>query len=215
MHKRSSFAVRTAFALSLGFAMAGCVGTTPNNSSLNSVHEPVVDRSNFTLDIAAGSGGIPVPEKARLADWFETLGLGYGDRVAIDAGYISDTVHDDVAALAGRYGLLLSEGAPVTEGYVAPGKVRVVVTRSSAHVENCPDWGKPFSITLENTTHDNFGCAVNGNVAAMIADPEHLLHGATGNGETTVMSASKAIKVYRENPPTGKNGLPVVSSQGK
>lgn len=214
MHKRSSLAVRAAFALSLGLTMAACTGDGPVNSSLNSVRQPVIDRSNFTLDVAAGAGGLSIPEKARLSDWFETLELGYGDRVAIDAAYSSDAVREDVAALAGRHGLLLSEGAPLTQGQVAPGNIRVVVTRSKARVPGCPDWSDQFSVTLENATNDNFGCSVNSNIAAMVADPEHLLLGAQGASETTVMSGSKAIKVYRENPPTGKGGLPAVSSQG-
>ena len=47
----------------------------------------------------------------------------------------------------------------------------------------------------------------------MIADPEHLLHGAEGSGETVVMSSTKAIETYRAAEPTGKAGLPEVSSQ--
>jgi pilus assembly protein CpaD len=51
---------------------------------------------------------------------------------------------------------------------------------------------------------DGFGCAINSNFAAMVADPEHLLHGAEGTGETVVMSSTKAIESYREQAPTGK-----------
>ena len=47
----------------------------------------------------------------------------------------------------------------------------------------------------------------------MIADPEHLLRGAAGTGETVVMSSTKAIKTYREQELTGAGGLPEVSSQ--
>jgi pilus assembly protein CpaD len=54
---------------------------------------------------------------------------------------------------------------------------------------------------------------VNSNLAAMVADPQHLLQGAEGTGETVVMSSTKAIQTYREAEPTGKAGLPEVSSQ--
>ena len=50
-------------------------------------------------------------------------------------------------------------------------------------------------------------------MAAMIADPEHLLKGATGQGVTTVMSSTKAIDSYRETPPTGEQGLSKNSTQ--
>lgn len=212
MALRNTSAFGAAVALSLGLALSAC-GDVPNNRSLYSVKQPVVERSNFTLDLAAGAGGLPIPEQQRLAAWFETMDLGYGDRVSIDAPIGSDAIREDVAAIAARHGILLSDGAPVTEGFVEPGRVRVVVTRSRAHVPGCPDWSDQFASNLENATSDGYGCAVNSNLAAMVADPEHLLKGAEGTGETVVMSSTKAIQTYREQKPTGAEGLPEVSSQ--
>jgi len=209
---RMNRAASTAIALSLGLALSAC-NTGTQNRSLDSVKQPVVERSNYTLDLAATSAGLPIPEQRRLADWFESMGLGYGDRIAIDDAMASAAVRDHVAKIAGRFGLLVSDGAPVTAGYVDPGKVRVVVTRTHAYVPGCPDWSEKLSEFSSNATTSGYGCAVNGNIAAMVADPEHLLHGATGSGETVVMSSTKAISSYREQKPTGAEGLPEVSSQ--
>jgi pilus assembly protein CpaD len=209
---RSNSAIAAAIALSLGFGLSAC-GDTPNNRSLYSTKQPVVEQDNYTLDLAAGAGGLTVPEQQRLAEWFESMRLRYGDRVAVDGAIASDAAREDVAAIAARHGLLLSEGSPITEGYVDAGMVRVVVTRSRAYVPGCPDWSDRFASNLDNSTADGFGCAVNGNLAAMVADPQHLLHGAEGTGETTVMSSTKAIETYRAQEPTGKAGLPAVSSQ--
>ena len=209
---RSKSTVTAAIALSLSFGLSAC-GDQPNNSSLYSVKQPVVERQNYTLDLAAGAGGLTVPEQLRLVEWFEAMYLGYGDRVAIDGALANDAAREDVAAIAGRHGLLLSDGAPVTNGFVDPGMVRVVVTRSRAHVPGCPDWSDKYNSNNENSTADGYGCAVNSNLAAMVADPQHLLHGAEGTGETVVMSSTKAIETYREAEPTGKAGLPEVSSQ--
>jgi pilus assembly protein CpaD len=207
---RTHTAIAAAIVLSLG--LSAC-GDTPNNRSLYSVKQPVVERNNYTIDLAAGAGGLAVPEQQRLNDWFDTMNLRYGDRVAIDSAVANDAVREDVAALAGRHGILLSEGAPVTDGYVDPGMVRVVVTRSRAHVPGCPDWSDRFSVNESNSTADGYGCAVNSNIAAMVADPQHLLHGAETTGETVVMSSTKAIQTYRAADPTGKGGLPEISSQ--
>jgi len=209
---RSKSAIAATLAVSLGLALTAC-GDTPNNRSLYSVKQPVVEHHNYTLDVATTAGGLPVPEQQRLADWFESMNLGYGDRVAIDGPIGSDAVRTDVAAIASRRGVLLSEGAPITEGYVDPGKVRVVVTRARAFVPGCPDWTDKLSSNLDNSTSDGFGCSVNSNLAAMVADPEHLLHGAQSSGETVVMSSTKAIETYRAQEPTGKGGLPAISSQ--
>ncbi|MXO88903.1 CpaD family pilus assembly protein [Alteraurantiacibacter aestuarii] len=202
-----------AIALSLGMGLGACTTPSPANSSLNSVNQPVVQRSNFTLDLMASSSGLTVPEQSRLADWFEAMELGYGDRVSIDDPLASDAVREDVAAIASRQGILVSEGAPVTVGYVDPGNVRVVVTRSTASVPNCPNWSGNANGNLGNNTSPNFGCSVNSNLAAMIADPEHLLNGAAGTGDTVVMSSTKAIAAYRDSTPTGGE-LPTVSSTG-
>jgi len=211
---RSKSAAAVAIALSLGVSLSACADH-PNNRTLYSVKQPVVERANYTIDLAAGAGGLVVTEQQRLAAWFETMDLRYGDRIAIDGALASDAVREDIAAIAGRHGLLLSDGAPVTQGYVDPGNVRVVVTRSRAHVPGCPDWSDRYGGTLGNNTSDDYGCAVNTNIAAMVADPEHLLHGAEGTGETVVMSSTKAIETYRAQEPTGKAGLPEVSSQNE
>jgi pilus assembly protein CpaD len=212
MFIRNQSALGAAIALSLGLALSGC-GDTPNNRTLYSVKQPVVERNNFTLDLASGAGGLATPEQQRLAEWFDAMNLRYGDRVAIDAAVTNDAVREDVAAIASRHGILLGEGAPVTEGFVQPGMVRVVVTRSRAYVPGCPDWSDKMASNLTNATSDDFGCAINTNLAAMVADPQHLLKGAEGTGETIVMSSTKAIQSYREAAPTGREGLTEVSSQ--
>ena len=208
----------TALALSLGFGLSACgtVNDGPQNMTLYSVNQPVVERQNYTLDLRSSAGGLTVPEQARLADWFETLDLGYGDRIAVDDPAASPSVREDVAAVASRFGLLLSEGAPVTNGYVDPSNVRVVVSRSMAHVPGCMIWEDQYGFNQGNQTSPGYGCAVNSNMAAMVADPEHLLNGASGTGETTIMTSNRAIDAYREAQPSGNGGtnLPQVSSGG-
>ena len=208
-------AATAAIALSLAAGLGACSSTNSTaNSSLNSVNQPVVERSNFMLDLASNSSGLSVPEQSRLADWFETLDIGYGDRVSIDDPAASAAVRTDVAAVASRYGVLIEEGAPVTVGFVDPGNIRVVVTRSTAHVPGCPDWSANMNGNLGNNTSPNFGCSVNSNLAAMIANPEHLLEGVSGSGDTLVMSSTKAIETYRDAAPTGAGGLTAVDSAG-
>lgn len=200
--------------LALGLALSGC-GASPGastNASLYSIKQPVVARQNHTLDLATSVSGLSALEQQRLTDWFETMDLRYGDRIGLDGTTMNDQVREDVAAIAARYGLLLSDGAPVTEGYVQPGMVRVVMTRSTAHVPGCPDWTGRTATRLENNTSPGFGCAINSNIAAMVADPQHLLEGAQGTGETVIMSSTKAIDSYRQQAPTGAGGLSSAST---
>jgi pilus assembly protein CpaD len=205
-------ALASAFTLSLTAALSGC-GGMPSNRSLESTHQAVVTVSNYTLDVASGPGGMSVPEQRRLSGWFEAMDLKYGDRIYVDDPMKSPATRGAVEAVAGRYGMLVGGEAPVTPGDLSPGTVRVIVTRSSATVPGCPDWSNNSDTNLGNGTNANYGCAVNSNLAAMVADPSHLVHGASSDGTTVVMSGTKAIDSYRATPPSGEKGLKEQSSQ--
>jgi len=202
----------TSLAFSLGLLLAGC-GGMPTNRSMNSVHQPVVERVNYTLDVRTDGSGLGSGEPTRLAGWFEAMGLKYGDRVYLDDPSGNPAVRGAVDAMAGRHGLVLAEGVPVTEGYIDAGIARIVVVRSKASVPGCPDWSTGSDFNPNNGLSGNYGCATNSNLAAMVANPEDLAHGARDTGETTVMSSSKAIEAYRKAAPTGGNSVSATSSK--
>lgn len=179
------------------------------NWGLNSTAQPVVQRSDFVLELASQGPGLSLAERARLRHWFSSLGIGYGDRVSVESLY-DGPVRADVARVAAEYGMLLSDGAPVVAGAPEPGMVRVIVSRSTAHVPGCPfadEHQGPSATSL------NYGCAVNSNLAAMIADPNDLVLGQAGSVTGDPATAAKAIKVYRDAKPTGSGGLPAASSR--
>lgn len=198
-------------ALSLGITLSAC-GGTPTNRGLESLRQPVVERTNYTFDVQSGAGGLSIPEQQRLAAWFETMDLHYGDRISIDDPMMSAATRNAVSKLAGRHGILVDQGAPITAGYVEPGAARIVITRSTASVPGCPDWEEKSDANFNNATHAGYGCAVNGNLAAMVANPEDLITGQKGTGETVVTTSSKAIASYRSQTPTGESGLTQTSS---
>ena len=213
MPKAINRKLTASLAASLALTLGACGGgMNMENRTLYSVKQPVVERSNFVLDLNTNADGLPVSEQQRLAGWFESMDLRYGDRVGIEDATNSAAVREDVAAIAARYGLLLAEGVPVTAGYAQPGQARVVITRSTASVPGCPDWSHSSEANEKNATNPNYGCAINGNLAAMVANPEDLIKGQQGTGETIVTTSTKAIRAYREMEPTGKGGLSEVST---
>jgi pilus assembly protein CpaD len=212
LYRSAPKAAGAAVALSLGTTLAGC-GGMPTNRSVESIHQPVVERVNYTLDVTTGPGGLSFPEQRRVAGWFETMDLRYGDRVAVDDPLESEATRSAVEALASRYGLMVSDDAPMTAGHVNAGTARIVVTRAKAHVPGCPDWSAKSDVNLNNATSSNYGCAVNSNLATMVANPEHLIKGAEGQSDTVIMSSTKAIDTYRKAPPTGGQGLKEASTK--
>lgn len=202
----------------LGLALAGCMGGTngEGNRSLDSQHQPVVSIQSYVFDAETTSNGIAPMELRRVSDWFDALGVRYGDRIAIDhgsEGYRNRAATDAVAALVARRGMILADYAPITSGAIAPGRVRIVITRSTARVDGCPNWSSNSAIGTASHTTSNYGCATNANLAAMVADATDLVRGQTRTSNDP-LTASKAIEAYRTAPPTGAEGLEESGSQG-
>ena len=201
--------------LALATALAGCTGAAVSNRSLDSVHQPVVRNSIYQFDVAASNGELPPSEQGRLQGWFDAMGVRYGDRIAIEdpTAYGASSAQATVRSMIGRRGLLLSNDAPVTTGAVPEGYLRIIVTRASASVPGCPNWDSKSSINPTNSTSSNYGCAVNSNLAAMVADPNDLIKGASDTGHDPT-AATRAIKTYRTKPQTGAGELRDAATSG-
>lgn len=191
--------------IALCTTLAACKTNTPERG-LSAVHVPVVTSQDFVFDASAPGGSLAPGEAERLDGWFQGLGLGYGDALYVD-GPFSDDARARVAQVAGRYGMMVQPGAPVVAGVVRPESVRVIVSRRRAEVPGCPDWKDAAQPNYANKQISNFGCGVNSNLAAMVADPVDLIHGREGNGVGDAATASRAIQMYRTTPPTGTKGL--------
>ena len=194
--------------LFIAAALGGCTHTAADlpDRGLASVNVPVVVRADYVFDAAASGDRLAPGEAVRLDSWFRGLNLGYGDTIYVDGAYGGEGFAD-VARVASNYGMMVTPGAPVTTGAVQPGALRVVVSRNRAEVPNCPNWSVPSQPNFENRTMSNFGCAVNGNLAAMVANPEDLIHGREGSAVVDTMTATKAVGSYRNAAPTGTKGL--------
>ncbi len=182
----------------LSCGLAGC-GSMSANTSLYSVHQPVVERTNYAIDVNTGYGsGLDSGEYRRVSEWFEALQLSYGDRISIDYGAANgnNELQQSVARLADTYGLRLTETAPLTAGDVSPGTARIIVTRSKASVPSCPANHTEASSNFNAGVSSNYGCSSHSNLAAMVADPEDLVRGRetapmTGNGSNAAINKNR------------------------
>lgn len=163
---------------------------------LESVNVPVVSRSDYTFDAAAPDGQLSSAERARLDAWFDGLSLGFGDRVSVE-GNAAYAARRDVSQILSRFGILVSNNTPVVAGAIPDGSVRVVVSRTRASMPTCPNWSVGAQPNYANRTMSNFGCAVNGNLAAMVADPNDLVFGRASLPGSDGFEGAKAIALYR------------------
>lgn len=195
-----------ALALTLAASPALAADPAAANSTLGSVHEPIVSRTDYTLDLTGGPSGLAYGETQRLSGWFDGLGLGYGDTVSVDGPVAS---REAVGGVLSRYGMLVArEATPTGVGAPPAGSVRVVVSRAVARVEGCPDWSRGNFAEYGNALPSNFGCAAAQNLAAMIANPQDLVEGVEGGPASSALVSVKAIKSWRDAKNTGDAGLP-------
>ena len=204
----------------MGATLSGCGtfvrGADTPSRGLVSVNQPVVSRTDYVFDVPAyGYEGVSANDARRLEAWFQLLQLRYGDIVYVDDPQGSDPARRAaVAAITNRYGLFITDGAPVTEGRVPEGNVRVIVSRNEAYVPNCPDWSKPSQPNFDGSQDSNFGCATNSNLAAMIANPEDLIRGREVGGTADAASVTKGLTGFRTASPTGAGGALKSESAG-
>ncbi|OWK28287.1 CpaD family pilus assembly lipoprotein [Sphingomonas mucosissima] len=197
--------------LLLGMAPAliigGCSGTA--NRGLESVHQPVVSRADYAFDVGSGPSGLAPGEGERLVAWMSSLKVGYGDRIAVDDPSRDPATRADVAAAAAQFGLLVSDEATVTAAPIASGTARIVVSRARAYVPGCPDHSRMYEPNFDAHTSSNHGCAVNSNLAAMVANPTDLVRGEAARSPYDPAVATKAIDRFRRAEPTGAGGTAV------
>lgn len=197
--------------IALAMALSAC-GTV--NRGLESVHQPVVQRTDYVIDLASAGDRLAGGERERLEGWFRSIDLAYGDRVSVDYPSGAFGVRADVDSLLNRRGMSIVGNAPVTPGAVPPGSVRVVVSRARATVPGCPDWSRPATPDFVGSTTSNYGCATNAALAAMVADPSDLVEGREAGAAVDPATASKAIRVYRDTAPSGTKGLKIETTKG-
>ena len=86
-------------------------------------------------------------------------------------------------------------------------RVNVSYVAYVAHSQACGDWSENEAYTLDNQTPRNFGCSVQQNIAAMVADPRDLMEPrridpADANRAGTVISN------YEQGKPTAAQKTP-------
>lgn len=200
----------------LALPLAACTDETANRG-LESIHQPVVSHTAYTFDVQSGGDGTLSPREAvRLNEWFASINLSYGDQVAIvtDAGYYSPGLRDGIADLVARHGLLVGEDSSAVAGTAPEGAVRLIVRRASATVPGCPDWRSKGETDLQLGTSSNYGCGINSNLAAMVANPEDLVRGQTTDSDMRTVTSNRAISTYRDKVPTGSGDLKEITASG-
>lgn len=161
-------------AITLGASACG------TNTTLSSLKTPAVATHAVTRDIAFQADGALAPEDAAsLHAFLSSLRLGSADKVLLDdpEPHGAAARRAAVASIVLRSGGVLADGRAPAASPLPQGTARLWILRTQVTPPACPDWSSSPIGNLNASTHSNYGCAVNSNITAMVANPTDLAEG--------------------------------------
>jgi pilus assembly protein CpaD len=183
----SKFVTRTA-SLALPLAAALLLSACASDDlALDDAYVPNAGSENYAIMYAKGPVSLAVdsshgslqPAQVKAVAGFARQSMAGGlTTIAISrpaGGGHSVRVAEEVAGVMVRQGIpaeLIRIGT-----YPAPASapVQLAYVKSYAHTKPCGDWSSSVSDTGKNQNMPNHGCAVQSNIAAMLADPEDVI----------------------------------------
>jgi pilus assembly protein CpaD len=176
------------------------------------LHEITVAQTGARLEVPVGPGGAMTPDAAAKINEFGATyrAVGHGPLIVSTPSGSGDS--DSAARMAQATRMALSEGgvtfaAIAGSTYDAAGRNTAPIVLSFSRYEaTAPDCAPVWTVNLADASSNNptsiFGCSMNANLAAMIADPADLL----GPRTTDPRDAARRDVVmdkYRNGEPTG------------
>lgn len=202
--------------LAAGMILAGCV---TDDLAMDDTYVPLTPSERYpieyakgpmTLQVATNHGTLQPAQVNVVAGFARQSMAGGATPVTIRrpaGGGASKRVAQEIA------GLLLQQGVPremiKMTTYPAPASapVQLAYLKSYAHTKPCGTWDVNVADTAQNHTMTNHGCAVQANIAAMIADPEDIV---TPNpvSPTPATASTKAIRrLYEPSATSSSSGI--------
>lgn len=193
-------------------ALSGCetnrdsvvVGAVPDDYRTR--HPIIVGEKEEVLDLPVGASdrGVTGAQATRLDGFLQNYDRSAAPvlRIMAPAGAANELAAGHaahgIAERARRLGVPASRIALVS--YAAQGDetppVRVTFTGMRAYTDRCGRWPDDLANTEENRQHANFGCSMQNNLAAQVANPTDLL-GPRRTGEIDAENRSEVIETYR------------------
>jgi pilus assembly protein CpaD len=194
-HRRRAlrFEPRPAVAIALLFALCGCfasprqdvVGSIPDDYRVN--HPIKIDEQLATMDIPIGldTARLNTPVKGNIvgfAQRFKASGSGLiaivvpdGSPNEVVATGISHQIYDVLVGAGVKPGSLDFRAYPAGPSE-ANAPIRLAFNKITAHVEGCGAWPDRLDKDFDNRNYQNFGCASQANLAAMVDNPLDLIY---------------------------------------
>ena len=205
---------RVAAATVLLLALVGCstsrhqdvVGSIPDDYRAN--HPITIDEQLSTMDIPVGL------DTARLSTPVKGNVVGFAQRFKDSGGALMAIVvpagspNEVVATSVGHqiYDVLVGAGVrPASLDFRAyhagsaetNAPIRLAYNKITAHVDGCGAWPDRLENDFKNRNYENFGCASQANLAAMVDNPLDLIY-PRGVAPADASRRSAVLEKYRD-----------------
>ena len=167
-------------------------------------HPILVQPSSQSMKVSASPTGIAPADMARL-DAFVSDYQAHGNGKILISASQSAVASAEVSRIADHINALgvSRDQILVASRDMGPADAQVELNYVSyqANTAPCGDWSENLAFTLDNKTSASLGCAVQHNVAAMVADPRDLLGPSTMGGADANRRAT-IVTNYEKGTPT-------------
>lgn len=199
-----------AAAFTVLLALAGC--DTPFPETENE-YVPVSSYDRYPIEVArgpvkfevsTGSGNLNAQQRDTVIRFAQQAKSNYASVIHVrrpSGGGRSVAVAGAVERILRKQGV--PDSMIVQSTYQGSAKSPVVVSyvRTYAVTQECGNWDEDLAITFSNSGYANFGCAVQNNAAAMVANPNDLVMPRTQTPADPTRR-STVFNKYREGVPT-------------
>jgi pilus assembly protein CpaD len=167
-------------------------------------HPILVQPSSQSLKVNVSPAGVAPADMVHLTAFVSDYQAHGNGKIAISApaGALANV---EVAQIADRINAMgvSRDQILVANRDAAPGDGQVELNYVSyqANTAPCGDWSEDLAYTMDNKTASNLGCAVQHNIAAMVADPRDLT-GPRPMGGADADRRATVITNYEKGAPT-------------
>jgi pilus assembly protein CpaD len=205
-------------ALLLTAGLAGCSTDGPEvddvySSTSTAERYPIkVAKGPVNLGVAARRGGLRPNQVDTVVSFAQAAASNSYSSITVSrpsGGGRSQEVAGAITQLLVRQGI--PAGSIVHSVYRGPstGPVNISYIRTYAVTKPCGDWSEDLANDTSNQLPPNFGCAMQQNIAAMVADPEDFAR-PQGMGNAMARRRIKTLNDYTQQQ-SGANTMQSVS----
>ena len=193
----------------------------PMNDGSSPVADPVVNHPiavepgmrSLRLSFSAADQGLMPEDAARMENFLADYRLHGSGSIVINApqGQASHAAIGWFAERIAAFGVARDRILVATRETPGDFKIELSFVSYSASTDPCGDWSESLADTSSNLTPKNFGCSVQHNIAAMVADPRDLqgprpMDGGDANRTVTVIGNYEQGKPTAAEKAQGQSG---------